>query len=120
MKRDMDLIREVLLATEALQPREVLSGIDGAPKSDFVYNVDLMKQAGLVDAAVLKAWGSDLVRAEVRTLTWDGHDFLDAIRDDTIWNKTKARVLEAAGTVSLEVLKAVAVSVARGALGLPA
>ena len=119
MKRDMDLVREILLSTERLTGREALAGVAGCPEGEFAYNVDLMIQAGLVEATVAKAWGSEPVKAQVRALTWEGHDFLDAIRDDTIWNKTKTKVLGTAGTVSMEVLKAVAVSLSRAALGLP-
>jgi hypothetical protein len=115
----MDLVREILLSTERLAARESLTGVDGRTKGEFAYNVDLMKQAGLVEAAVAKAWGSEPVEARVNAMTWEGHDLLDAIRDDTIWHKTKTKVLETAGTVSMECLKAVAVSLARGALGLP-
>ena len=38
----------------------------------------------------------------MRGLTWDGHDFLDSIRDPVIWNKTKEGAKKAGGfTVSL-------------------
>jgi len=32
-----------------------------------------------------------------RCLTWAGHDFLDAMRDDTIWKKAKEKVLAPTG-----------------------
>ena len=28
----------------------------------------------------------------IQRLTWDGHDFLDAIRSKSVWNKTKDAV----------------------------
>ncbi len=36
-------------------------------------------------------------------LTWDGHDFLDSIRDPVIWQETKEGVKKAGG-FSLELL----------------
>ncbi len=37
---------------------------------------------------------------------YEGHEFLDAARSDTIWSKAKATVMKNAGTLTLEALKA--------------
>ena len=42
--------------------------------------------------------------AVVSRLTWEGHDFLDAIQDDTIWAKPKESVLKPTLSASLDVL----------------
>lgn len=42
-----------------------------------------------------------------RALSWKGQEFLDTIRDDSIWKKTK----EKAGSASFDVLAAVAKAV---------
>lgn len=42
------------------------------------------------------------------TVTWQGHDYLDAIRDDSIWKKTKKAVIETGGNATLEITKALA------------
>ncbi len=41
-----------------------------------------------------------------RSLTWGGHDFLDAIRNDDVWSKTKSTVQEKVGSATFEVVKA--------------
>ena len=51
-------------------------------------------------------------------LTWAGHDFLDAIKDQGIWDQTKTKLKEVGGPASLDVVKAVAVSIMTSALGL--
>jgi hypothetical protein len=41
-------------------------------------------------------------------LTWLGHDYLDAVRDEGIWHKTKKAVSETGGSATLEIVKALA------------
>jgi Hypothetical protein (DUF2513) len=43
-----------------------------------------------------------------RRLTWEGHDFLDAIRDPEIWCKTKSGA-EEVGSFTFDLLKELAV-----------
>jgi hypothetical protein len=51
-------------------------------------------------------------------LTWDGHEFLDSIRDDSVWSAVKKRLAPIGGSVSIGVLRAVAVEVVKSRLGL--
>jgi len=58
------------------------------------------------------------VAARADRLTWQGYDFLDAVRSDAVWSKTKSTIAATVGSASLEVVKAVAVSIAmRATLG---
>ena len=87
MKRDMDLIRNILLQTEAGQP------IVGE-KTAVVYHIALLKEAGFVEAVIRNGpWGMPS-EAVIRRLTWAGHDFLDAMRDETIWKKAKDKFIK--------------------------
>ena len=52
------------------------------------------------------------------SLTWQGHEFLDAIRNDTIWNKTKNVVAERGGAIPFELIKELAIKLARTAFDL--
>jgi hypothetical protein len=51
---------------------------------------------------------TDRMGVGLSTLTWPGHDLLDAIRNDTVWESTKTQVKKTVGSASLEVVKAVA------------
>jgi hypothetical protein len=53
------------------------------------------------------------------SLTWQGHEFLDASRNDAVWKKTMDLVREKGGSVSFEVLKTVLIKLAAAQLGLP-
>ena len=44
-------------------------------------------------------------------MTWEGHDFLDKIREDTIWNKTKGLIKNKALPMTLDVVKEIASAV---------
>jgi Hypothetical protein (DUF2513) len=108
MKRDMDLIRELLLRIEALDIdagsvhmleiyKEPLAH-QGDDPNKIYYNMRLLMEAGFV--AQTSTQGADSFM--VTGLTWVGHDFLDSIRDPVIWKKTKDGVKAAGGfTVSL-------------------
>ncbi|HEX4159226.1 MAG TPA: DUF2513 domain-containing protein [Rhizomicrobium sp.] len=111
MKRDMDLVREILLGLEktSLQPGEFLvfgaddaSMIDGYDADECIYNLRLAIGAGLVQSS-----NDHGVAVVVNGLTWEGHDFLDQIRDPEIWRITKEGAKKAGG-FSFDLLAALA------------
>jgi hypothetical protein len=51
-------------------------------------------------------------------LTWQGHEFLDAARNDTIWRKATGKLVAVTGGTSLEVLKELLIAGAKQAVGL--
>lgn len=105
MKRDMDLIRKILLAIET-HPEygnwDVPMALGGYSETAVSYHLKLLTEAGLVEARNLKGttvWA-------VNGLTWAGHEFLEAARDDSRWEKVKRLVWEKTGSLSFDVLKA--------------
>lgn len=42
-------------------------------------------------------------------ITNEGHDFLEAIRDEGLWQKTKDTVSKTGGNATLEIVKALAI-----------
>ncbi len=89
MKRDMDLVRHLLLRIEDAelfeQPDFEMGDYD---VQDIDYNLDLIIQAGLVNGEGNWSAGPTY-NVAIRGLTWEGHDFLDAVRSDSIWHKAK-------------------------------
>lgn len=122
MVRDMDVVRSILLEVESIAPGEARGGVSslaGCDELTFAGHIELLKEVGFVEAAVARANGVGAVAARVERLTWQGHDFLDAIRSDSVWSKTKSTIAATVGSASLEVVKAVAVSIAmKAALGV--
>ena len=48
-----------------------------------------------------------------KRLTWAGHEFLEASRDDTRWEKAKEEVTGKVGGMVFEILKQVLIETAR-------
>ena len=114
MKRNFELIRQLLLRIEEDEPLDEIPGIDAEAR---VYHLRLLKQAGLIDAVNMSSLdGEDY---HVNGLTWEGHDFLDQARNDSVWNTVRRKLKEQAVTVSMAILKSLLMKEARRQLGLP-
>ena len=91
MKRHMDLIRAILnFAEEQGDPwfaKEI--DIEGWVKKDIVYNVGLAVDEGLLDGTDESMLGPDGRDFLIQGLTYYGHEFLDKVRSDTVWNQLK-------------------------------
>ena len=106
MKRDMDLIRSTLLGIEAV------TGDDPyfIPVMDTTtdHHLNLLKSQGLINIVYGPDRDDELGKWYIlANLTWAGHDFIDSVRDDEIWRKTKEGA-KAAGGFSVDLLKALA------------
>ncbi len=102
MERNWDKIREILIATESLEPEKYLtvSDFDKEQPYEYSYHVELMEEAGLLNASISKALGPGATDFHIRRLTWSGHEFLDAIRSESIWSKTKEYIASKGGTMT--------------------
>lgn len=92
MKRDMDLIRDQLLQIEQLDTGsgdDVELNVGEAAPAFFHGHLRLLKEGGLIDAHEVPDDEDDFMHYLPIRLTWDGHDFLDVIRDPEVWAKTK-------------------------------
>lgn len=109
MKRDMDLIRELLLKLEALPmrpggvvhlpPDATEVQVDGYDTDQIEYHLSLIEKAGLIDTGGVRP----MIGIGFRSLSWSGHDFLDSVRSPDVWDKTK-QVASAAGGFTVELL----------------
>jgi hypothetical protein len=52
----------------------------------------------------------------INGLTWAGHEFLEASRDDSRWNKAKKIISEKTGSFSFEILKSILMDLMKGAI----
>jgi hypothetical protein len=118
MKRDMELSRQILQQIEEKFPLRGKAELDLPAYSpeQIAYNVMLLWEAGLIVADDCSNF--DELWLQPTRLTWEGHEFLDAIKHDTVWNKVKATVKEEGGFVSFEVLKLLAIQAAKSVFGL--
>lgn len=116
MKRDTDLIREILLAVEALPLRGLSTpglAVEGYDEATIAYHLVLLEEAGLIQAAVADAGDMAYPEVFVNRLTWAGHEFVDTARNQTVWARTKATVAAKGGDIPFSVLRELLVSTAR-------
>ena len=125
MKRNIELIRRILLAIEDEPSTQHEFNMKGVDNLELWYNVDLLVQANLIRGVDVR-WAADGAGPYVHSkglvaLTWDGHDFLDAIRNESVWQraneKANASGLDIQG-LTFEVIKSLCVSTAKQILGL--
>lgn len=137
MKRDWDLIKEILIKVEELELGSCLSveSFEKPQHAHVCHNVTLIKDAGLVVterhkikagyvAPVETAMNAriqqqifqsateatvNISNFEIHRLTWEGQEFLDAIRADSTWAKVKTAIVKNGGSLSFEVLKSQAI-----------
>jgi hypothetical protein len=106
MKRDVDLIRQILLDLERHGAECSLDAVrnGAAPEADerTRYHLRLSIDAGLAKETERSTAGSPCVR-----LTNAGHEFLDICRGDDRWQAAKWMVHQQTGGLSLAVLRAV-------------
>lgn len=84
MKRDMDLIRDLLLEIESNENDEEIN-FEDRDKATVIYHLNLLKEIGYIDDFSEDILGS----LYAGQLTWEGNDYLDKIRDNSVWKKTK-------------------------------
>jgi hypothetical protein len=99
MQRDLDLIRDILLQVEKLPcPAHWYEiAIPGRSREQLCYHAKLAHDAGLIEARFLT--GSTIFT--VHRLTNEGHEFLDAARENTIWKRAKETVASSTGILTV-------------------
>lgn len=111
MRRDMDLIRHLLLVVEQATGDDSLQAssvtVEGRSANEILGHFALMDDAGLLEVQDSFSDLSSTGAADrfIAGLTWAGHDFLESARNDTTWQKAKGLVQKAGGPATLEVFK---------------
>ena len=91
MKRNMDLVREILLEIEKQYVSTAIYNlkIDGYDTEIVAYHCKILHEAGLISDYKAQYASNEIYSFGVGSLTWDGNDYLDKVRDNSIWRKTK-------------------------------
>lgn len=115
LKRDMELIRKILLTVEEkyvdtwLHSNEI--EIDGYDMKTIGYHCAVLHDAGLLYDYKGQYGDGELLQFGVGRLTWDGHEFLEKIKSDTVWNKTKETITTKGIPFVLDAVKEIATSI---------
>ena len=102
MKRDWDCIRAILVALEEkadatsfMQP----TAIEEFDAGNVIYNMKLMIEAGLIEGQFKPG------KSIAQSMTWEGHELLDKIRSEKLWNRIKTVAREQGIALSFQAIK---------------
>jgi len=124
MKRDPDIIRNLLLALEKESPNNSFSSkelpeLADIPAAKVLAHFTLLIEAKFVMQAIDQYGISP--RRDKYSISWSGYDFLDSVRDEGVWKKTKETAQQAGGQtfeILIDVARAVIVAKAKELLGV--
>jgi hypothetical protein len=119
MERNWDTIREILIKLEEMEPERGCLRLSDFPSDkayEYSYHVELLMEAGLIHGEMSKTLGTHANDFLAIRLTWGGHEFLDAVRSDTVWNKAKDSFIKSGLSMTLDLVKSVASDIAAACL----
>jgi len=114
MKRNLDLIKEILLHFEAKEDWKYEKDfeIEGFDNKIVSYHTQIMYEAGLINGEAATSETGRIYDVIPFRLTWQGHEFLDNIKDKSRWQKIKDIVVKKGGNFSIELIKSLAIKIA--------
>ena len=104
MKLDMDCVRDILLECEDLPldchtPYSFQTSIARHGEDEVCYALAKLTEGNYINATVSRLPGGQYDFCGIYDMTFSGHQFLENVRDDKVWQKTKG-VLKKAGSSS--------------------
>ena len=114
MKRDLDIVRDILLQVEKSDGYLTINDLfDIRDKQkdckytdkEIVYHVELLFAQGFIDGDIRRDMNGDITDSSIDGLTWDGADYLESMRDSRVWNKAKSTIKKAVGSTTFDVVK---------------
>lgn len=114
MKRDLDLVKAILLHFEDKEDwaHEKQIDVEGYDKKLVSYHLSIMYEAGLINCEPMTSNTGRIYDVVPFRLTWDGHEFLDNIKDQGRWQKIKETLKKKGGDFSMGLVKALAFKLA--------
>ena len=127
LNRNMNLVRDILIAFEGGISKWQIEG----RKLNERYNLEdgvlgyhlwLLVDAGLLFSPSVNdghmSSGQYYPTAFAFALTWEGHEYLDTIRNQNVWKKIESSLLKNGSGLSFEILKQLGVLYTKQQLGL--
>ncbi len=117
MRLNHDCVRDVMLYLEENLTPNI--AIDTSEIELPEYDVDTLRYTckKLSEAGYIKSSSNILGNYLIEDITYNGHLFLDNIRDSKIWSETKSKISKLA-SVSLPIIQQVASQIISSKLGI--
>jgi len=120
VERDMDLVKAILLELEENTPGTSYGSggleVEGHSVEEVHFHLYLLKQAGLIEAEEVTSFADVGPAMMPLWMTWYGYEFLDAARNDGVWDKAKGMLLDKGLGMGFETLKALLLKLGREGL----
>lgn len=118
MKRDMELVRKILFKIEDTVDNvaEYNLLIDGYSMEQIAYHCAILNEGGYIYAYKGDYASNKIYSFGVGRLTWEGHEFLDNIRADTVWNRTKEVISSKGLPLVFDIVKSVSTNIISGVI----
>lgn len=119
MQRNWDVIRKILLLVEALPTAESTvdsDQVNGIAPEVAAYHMRLLTDVGLADGGGRPSSPGGAEYRFISSLSWSGHELLDAIRRETVWNRVKAVARDKGVDLTFDAVKLIAKTVIEGML----
>jgi len=118
MKRDMELIRKILIYFENKPDDHLVKNleIDGYDPKMVQHHLVMIFEAGFIAAEPERTNTDRVIKVYPFRLTWDGHEFLAAAKNDSIWSKTKKNVFSKVSDIPFSLLKEILIATIRSEL----
>lgn len=113
MKRDLELVKEILSFFEQRESDKMINvkdiingseiaitGYEGRLISD---HIDVMYEAGLIEGYGERAKDGRLIQVYPTRLTWEGHEFIAAAKNQTAWAKLKKQFKSSSSAIPFNV-----------------
>lgn len=117
MKRDMELVRLILLKIEKEYRSTALYNleINGYDTETIAYHCEILHEAGLLSDYDALYADEQICNFAVGSLTWEGNDFLDKIRDNSQWKKIKDTIRQKGLPLVIETIKTISTALVTAA-----
>lgn len=93
MKRDMELIREILIEFEKIDETAKFSyeiQIENYTRKEIIGHVFMLYDGGFID--IVNASTQDGKDFLAKGLKWEGHNFLEVSRNENIWKRVTGKL----------------------------
>lgn len=122
MNRDMNLVIDLLKYFEEREEINMDQNVSIPEYDDGVvhYHLRRMFEAGLIDAEVSysKTTSTRIIAVYPFGLTWQGHEFLDALKKDGVLNSVKEKLGGTLSDIPFSILRELVINASRVAVGL--
>ncbi|WP_415911641.1 DUF2513 domain-containing protein [Neptuniibacter sp. QD37_11] len=123
MRRNPEIIRNIMLAAEKCEANQRISNQDieceDGQEWDVSAHIKLLEQAGFIEASISKELNPQRPHTcYIYRITWQGYEYLDSIRDPEIWSKTKQSISKVGGSLTIDLIMAIAKQEIKNKLGI--